>query len=147
MLERVRSTRRLIFAYGAGLIVGNLIYLPYTGGLAFIFIIAGLIVALPFLGIALAVLQIFYRPIRRYILVWCMIAPLLTVITWLGYEWTSDYRVRGYDALAYLQIRNVLERAVLVLTCSSISALVFYRAEYNDVVEFNLRQLLLRSGR
>jgi hypothetical protein len=127
------SILRLLGSYVVGIVVGNLIFLPYAGGWAFIFIVFGLIYCLPFLLIAMIVLLILHRSIQRHLLVWCISAPIIILIVWLYSEYMTTYAPRNFSVERYLTTQNVIERAVLAFTCATVASVSFFVWERRSV--------------
>ncbi len=124
--KRLQISFRLTACYLFGLIAGNLLFLPYIGIMAIPFTLAGAVIALPLLVVALTVLLIFRQSIFKYLLYWCLSAPLAVGLFWLFMEYALVYSNRGFGAAEFLTTRNVLERAFLALVCASASSLLFY---------------------
>lgn len=128
-VSRGMSLLNLALGYVAAF--GGASLLSLIGGQPFVAIVLliGSLVALPFLAVAAAVLTLAHSSVRAHLKLWCALAPAVVVIAWLGAEYLGDFRARGFDLLAYLQIRSVWERAVLVLVCASLAAISFYLLE------------------
>lgn len=124
--KRVQISFRLTACYLFGLITGNLLFLPYVGIMAIPFTLAGAVIALPLLVVALTILLIFRQNIFKYLQYWCLSAPLAVGIFWLFMEYALVYANRGFSVTEILTTRNVLERAFLALVCASASSLLFY---------------------
>ena len=127
--ETLRSVGRLVGSYVIGLAVCGLVFMPYVGRWALILTFGGVFIALPFLGIALIVFALFSQSITTHLAAWCIAAPLTVLIVWLTVEYGMNYSGRGFSPLAYIEFRNVIERAAMVLISASVSSGVFYVLE------------------
>ena len=125
----LRAIGNLVASYLIGFAGAVVIFTIVYGLWGSILIVAGSVIALPFLAIAVLVLAFFHLAIRTRLATWCVVAPFTVLIVWWLVEYWTDYRHRGYSPIAYLEIQNVIERGVLVLVTASISALAFYRLE------------------
>ena len=99
-------------AYVAGIIVGNLLWFPYTGGLAVAFIPGGLVLALPLLAIAMLSATLARRQIAKRPVLWCALAVALVVAVWAVFDSPIN--------------RAAVERLALAATCAIVAALAFY---------------------
>ncbi len=102
----------VLIAYAAGIIVGNVLWLPYTGALAVAFIPGGLVLASPLLAIAVLSATLARRQIERRPALWCVLAVALVVAVWAVFDNPVN--------------RAAVERLALAATCAMISALTFY---------------------
>jgi hypothetical protein len=124
--QMARQIFQIIACCFIGLVVGNLIFIPYTGPLAPALILGGAFLALPVLLLVVVVFAVARKAILRHLAIWCAVAPCLVVMTWLFVEWETNYSNRGSDVYWYLALRNVWERAALAFICASISSALFW---------------------
>jgi hypothetical protein len=129
-----RQILQIIACYIVGLIVGNLIFIPYTGLVALILAFGGAFFALPILVLVLVVFVLMRDGILRHLAIWCMVAPWFVVVIWLIVEWESDFSHRGHDIYWYFSLRNVWERAVLAFICASISSALSWYWNHAEVL-------------
>lgn len=115
----------LVMGYFIGIILGNIIFIPYIGVLIVAFIPGGIILGLPLVFSFLMMLLILKNHIEKNLKIWCILAPLITVIGWLVFEYTTNYSNR-FNINGYLSLKNVWERAALVILCASISIKFYY---------------------
>jgi len=115
----------IVLAYFVGLLLGNLILLPFTGVLALALVIGGSILALPLLFIALIIVPFIKSSLEKNLKLWCVIATITIPIAWLILEYSTNYSNRT-NITNYLSYRNVWERALLALFCAASSAMFFY---------------------
>lgn len=123
----------IILAYLIGLVIGNIILLPYTGALALVFIVGGVIIALPLLGITLLIIPFIKTSLEKNLKIWCIVATIIVPIAWLAMEYITNYSNK-FDVAGYLSIRNVWERALLAFLCGGSSA-VFYYSRMNKILQ------------
>jgi uncharacterized membrane protein YkvI len=121
-----RQILQIIACYIVGLIVGNLIFIPYTGPVALLLAFGGVFFAFPILVLVVVAFALMRDGILRHLAIWCIVTPFLVVMVWLVVEWETDYSHRGHDIYWYLSLRNVWERAVLAFTSASISSILFW---------------------
>lgn len=122
----------LLVAYLAGFLGASLLLWPFMGPLALIVLLGGPIVAAPVLGVAIAVLFVFYRSIRVHLVAWCAVAPLLAATIWIAFAFTRRSRARDVDLWSYSEIMGAASQGLMPLFCASIAAVVFYWMERNS---------------
>ncbi|KAB7782240.1 hypothetical protein [Methylorubrum populi] len=128
-LHTLSALAALVLSYVVGFAALAVLLLPYLGGWGIILSIGGVIIALPFLAAAALVLLVFRRSIAAHPLAWCCAAPPAVLAVWLAVEYGTNYRFRGFTILDYLAIRNVIERAVLVVLTACMVSVAFYVTE------------------
>ena len=129
-----RQILQIIACYIVGLVVGNLIFIPYSGlPLALSLAFGGGFFSFPILVLVVAVFALMRGGILRHLAICCLVAPWLVVTIWLLMEWETDYSHRGHDIYWYLSLRSVWERAVLAFTCASVSSALFWHWNRADV--------------
>ncbi|MBK6705004.1 MAG: hypothetical protein IPG56_15440 [Caulobacteraceae bacterium] len=69
--SRLHPAVAVLVAYVTGIVVGNVLWLPYTGGLAVAFILGGLVLALPLLAIAMLSASLARQQIAKRPALWC----------------------------------------------------------------------------
>jgi hypothetical protein len=109
---RLHPAVAVLVAYAAGIIVGNVLWLPYTGALAVAFIPGGLILALPLLAIAMLSATLARRQIEKRPALWCALGAALVVAVWAVFDNPIN--------------RAAIERLALAATCAIVAALAFY---------------------
>jgi hypothetical protein len=88
--------------------------------------IGGAILALPLLGIILALLPFSAASMERHTLRWCMWTPIVISGICLIVEYLSIAPINVFDANGYFLNKNALEFALLALLCSGISSAIYY---------------------
>lgn len=129
LLQTLSALAALVLSYVVGFAAVAVLLLPYLGGWGIILSIGGVIIALPFLGVAALVLLVFRRSIAAYPLAWCCAAPPAVLAAWLAAEYGTAYRFRGFTIPDYLAVRNVIERAVHVVLTAGMASVAFYVTE------------------
>jgi hypothetical protein len=125
-LSYLNHGRIVLISYILGLIIGNLLAMPFlVGTRAIIFMIGGAVMALPLLLIVLLILSVLKGKVEANIRTWCLLAPVVVVISWLTLEFFTNYSNR-MNVFEYLSLRNVWERAFLGFLCSSVSATIYF---------------------
>jgi hypothetical protein len=69
--SRLHPAVAVLVAYVAGIILGNVLWLPYTGALAVAFIPGGLVLAVPLLAVAMLSATLARRQIAKRPALWC----------------------------------------------------------------------------
>ena len=110
--SRLHPAVAVLVAYVTGIVVGNVLWLPYTGGLAVAFILGGLVLALPLLAIAMLSASLARQQIAKRPALWCALAVALVVAVWAVFDNPIN--------------RAAVERLALAATCVLASALAFY---------------------
>jgi len=110
--SRLHPALAVLVAYATGIVVGNVLWLPYTGALAVAFIPGGLMVASPLLAIAMLSATFARRQIERRPALWCLLAVSLVVAVWAVFDNPIN--------------RAAVERLALAATCAIVSAATFY---------------------
>jgi len=110
--SRFHPAVAVLIAYGVGIIVGNVLWLPYTGALAVALIPGGPALASPLLAIAMLSATVARMQIERRPALWCLLAVALVVAVWAAFDNPVN--------------RAAVERLALAATCAAISALTFY---------------------
>ena len=103
---------RLIGAYFLGVVIGNLVFLPMMGVLIIALLPACLIIGLPFLGIAIAVLLAAPCWVRQNLGLATAIGALATSTIWYFYD--TPQETAGWQRLA------------LCSGCAVIASVIFY---------------------
>jgi hypothetical protein len=122
----MRQILEIIACYVVGLVIGNLILLPYTGVLVLAFAIGGALMSLPVMILVIIVFALMRGSLLRHLAVWCIAAPILVVMVWLTIEWQMNRSTWGQDLYWFLLIQNVWEQVVLLFTCASVSSALFW---------------------
>ena len=109
---RVGAAVAVMIAYVIGIAIGNLLWLPYTKGLAVALAMGGFVICSPLLAAAGIVALIAEPRIRARPAIWSIAAALAVVSVYAVFD-------RPINSAA-------LERLALASTCAAISALTFY---------------------
>lgn len=112
MVEGMTLLPRLIGAYLLGIIIGNVVFLPMMGVMIVALLPACIIIGLPFLGIAMAVLLIAPSWVRQNLGVATSIGALATSIIWYFYD--TPQETAGWQRLA------------LCSACAVVASIIFY---------------------
>jgi hypothetical protein len=113
----VRAALRVLVAYGLGIAVGNVLWLPYTGVLVVVFAATSIVLASPLLLVGLIVAFVAHRHITAHLRTWCVLAPFVV---------TAAYVLLDRALLLQPINRAVWERAGLAFTCAVASSVAFY---------------------
>jgi hypothetical protein len=103
---------QILLCYIIGIIVGNLVFLPFLGPVVMFTIIGGWFIGLLELFLTILIFALFRRSILRHLLPWCVAAPFLIATVWLAFEW-NIYSSRAPDISWFLSLRGVWDRTAL----------------------------------
>jgi hypothetical protein len=117
---------QILVCYVVGMIVGNLVFVPFFGANAIFTIFGGAFLGLPELALTILIFISFRRSILRHLMPWCVVAPFLITAVWIAVEWSGNYSTRGHDIYWYLSLRGTWDRAALAFSSASFASALFW---------------------
>jgi len=115
----------ILLCYIVGIIIGNLVFVPFYGLVVIFTIVGGWFIGIPLLVLTILIFLLFRRSIVRHPLPWCVAAPFLIAALWLAFEW-DIYSSRAPDMYWFLSLRGVWERTALVFSSASFASALFW---------------------
>jgi len=118
MTFKLKCNILLLFSYIVGLFFGNLILSPLLKEMAYVTLVGGAFITFPAFLLLVGIFNLFFENIRKYIIFWAVLTPVLVTFLWVIFE-------VGYFETEYIS-KAFFERSLVAFTCSSIAALYFY---------------------
>ena len=115
----------ILLCYIVGIIIGNLVFVPFYGPVVIFTIIGGWFIGIPLLVLTILIFLLFRRSILKHPLPWCVAAPFSIATVWLAFEW-SIYSSRAPDIYWFLSLRNVWEQTALAFSSASFASALFW---------------------
>lgn len=103
---------RVAVSFLAGIVIGNLLWVPYSGALAIGLALGGLVLTFPLAFAAAVVAVIADQAIKKRPILWCVAAVVAVTSIYALFDPPLD--------------QNGIGRVALALTCCTVSAIVFF---------------------